>query len=220
MWKGFAHKSLSLVPQRRCKELLHLFPACLIGPKFLGDGLERGIKLHERVLYGCVIFVALPANLFRSSAGALRISVETEVCPLVGKARFVFYLNSHAHALSLEAAAVVDRAFRFRSAVFNDEHRVVWPLAALQKLVIGPLRHKNIGKHGMVCALWAVAHAQPGRKEDPLPVIGGRYEFIFGGELRMIGRRFGRSRQNCQTNKCQQKSESGFLHWFLPVAEM
>src|SRR5258708_7047374 len=137
-----------------------------------------------------MLLMTSPAPGLRISTRGFGIFVKIEVGPLIGKTTFVFHLDADPHRISLIVSYFVDRTFIGGSAIFHNEHRLVWPFSGLHKFSIGPLRHKDVGEH-LMAGLRAVAHAKAGGQKNPLAIVSGWQQFVVAGVLRLSGRRIG-----------------------------
>src|ERR1700693_2482613 len=84
-----------------------------VGPKFFRDGFQRGVKLHEGMIHGRVIVVALPALSFRQRLLGLGIASKSEIGPCLRESIFVLSLHRQTSEAGLKMSRPVDGAFRF-----------------------------------------------------------------------------------------------------------
>src|SRR5580704_1694087 len=83
----------------------------------------------------------------------------------------IFDLDSQAHQIGLKVSRLVDRTLALGFAFIDDKHRLLWPRAALAKVVVGPALHEDVGEQ--VVAGWSgtVVHAVASREKLPIAVI-------------------------------------------------
>src|SRR5208283_3357257 len=100
----------------------------------LRDRQQRGIELDERRVHGGMRGVATVTVHARwDHLGGFRIA-ENEEGPLPWKARLVLYVHLQPHDFgALIVAVLVDRAFAFAHAPFEDECRFVGPGSRLDE---------------------------------------------------------------------------------------
>ena len=119
------------------------------------------------------------------------IGAKTKIGPLVGKARFVFYLNIEAGQLGLIAAMLVDRPVRGRFIDLENEHGFVWPFATGDEGIVGGRGDKDIGEHLHAVRALAVAHAEAGGDVYPFSIALGSDQLAVFCELGSSGLRLG-----------------------------
>src|SRR6266850_5719489 len=116
--------------------LLLCLGLCRLERALLFRNLEQcWIKLNERVVDGAVLRMAGQAF---GGCGIRRlrrliISAEREESPSLLEAALVFHFGFDADQVTLKMSGLVDRAARACRAEFQNEHRLVRPLAGFQK---------------------------------------------------------------------------------------
>src|SRR5258708_13425400 len=161
---------------------MHVLRMLQISREFLRNRRQRRIKLHKNMLDRGMLLMTSPAPGLRISTRGFGIFVKIEVGPLIGKTTFVFHLDADPHRISLIVSYFVDRTFIGGSAIFHNEHRLVWPFSGLHKFSIGPLRHKDVGEH-LLAALRALAHPKAGGQKNPIAILTGGPQLLLSRVL-------------------------------------
>src|SRR6266849_1669162 len=87
----------------------------LVRAELLRYWFQRGIKLHEGMFDGRVVFVTLPAGIFGIGLGRFRAFIEVEIGPLVRESGFVLHFHTVSHEIGLKVSDFVDRHLNLRS---------------------------------------------------------------------------------------------------------
>src|ERR1700726_1730615 len=74
-------------------------------------------------------------------------SVQSRSRPICRDSRGVFDFDGKAHQIGLKVSLLVDRAFALGVALVDYKHRLLRPLATLEKLLVGPPLYEDVGEH-------------------------------------------------------------------------
>ena len=116
---------------------------------------------------------------------------------------------------------LVDRTFALRIPFIDHKGGLIWPLATVEKLLVGPALYEDVSEHLVAAWTGAIVHAVPGGKKHPVAVVGGAEEVALGIVLRLGRFFFRRGRQPCEAeSEDQRSSESEFHDSLQPTIKM
>src|SRR5580700_2108242 len=169
-WPGVTYSYDSLY-------VFDLFAGFVVRVEILRHRLQRGIELNERVFNRGVSVVAGPALVaLRHGLGCLGIRFKAVVGPFVGISGGVFDFDRQAHQIGLKVPLLVDRAFAFGVALVDYKHRILWPLAALEKFLIGPALYEYVRELLVASGRGTVVHAITRGEKLPIAVVRRTYQ--------------------------------------------